>query len=117
MRFTAKDIHEIVQENKDEILECLSEVLRTPSVSGEELEVSKVFQKWIEKTGLETKVVGPAPTGPTFLPSGAVPSRGNGSFSAAIWILLRRWMASPTLTGLIRGKSRTATVTGEALPT
>lgn len=41
-----------VDENRAEALEFLQECIRTPSVTGEELEMAKVVTKWIEKTGL-----------------------------------------------------------------
>lgn len=55
---TATEIDRYVERNRDEIIECLVELLQTPSVTGEEVAVSKVFAKWIKKIGLEPQIVG-----------------------------------------------------------
>lgn len=58
MDFQAAEIHRFVQENREEAIDCLRELLATPSNSGEEVAVSKVFCRWIERAGLEPTVVG-----------------------------------------------------------
>ena len=43
--FTAKEIHRVVEESRQEIIDCLVELLQTPSMTGEEVPISKVFCK------------------------------------------------------------------------
>jgi len=63
----AADIHKIVEESRDEIIECLAELLQTPSVTEHEVEISKVFCKWIEKAGIEPQIHGISPDHPNVL--------------------------------------------------
>lgn len=49
---TPEEICTLVEENRDEAIRCLQEIVQTPSVTGNELEVSQVFAKWIEDCGL-----------------------------------------------------------------
>ncbi|NBI67922.1 M20 family peptidase [Pseudoflavonifractor sp. 60] len=56
--FTAKEVHSAVENAKQEIIDCLVELLQTPSMTGEEVPVSKVFCKWIERAGLEPQIHG-----------------------------------------------------------
>lgn len=58
MNISREEIHKFVQDNSDEAVECLSELIRTPSNTGDETAVSRVFCKWIERAGLEPKIVG-----------------------------------------------------------
>lgn len=50
---TRDQICEKVDQCRSEALEFLQECIRTPSVTGEELEMAKVVTRWIEKTGLK----------------------------------------------------------------
>ncbi len=52
---TIEDIKKKVNEKQEEALNFLTECIRTPSVTGDELEMGKVIKKWIEKAGLEVK--------------------------------------------------------------
>lgn len=65
--FTAKEIDKMVEENSQEALDCLVEILQTPSPTGHETEVCRVFKKWIERFGIEVKVLGPTPEHPNIL--------------------------------------------------
>lgn len=56
MVFSPESIAQYVEENRDEALRCLAEVVQTPSVSGDEVAVSHVITKWIEKCGLTATV-------------------------------------------------------------
>lgn len=56
--FTAKDINDFVDQRKEEILDCLVDILQTPSVTEDEVAVSKVFYKWLDRYGLNPKIVG-----------------------------------------------------------
>lgn len=53
MNINVSDIDRIVESNRDEAIEFLTECLRTPSVTFNELEMGKVMRKWIEKSGFE----------------------------------------------------------------
>lgn len=52
---TEEQIQKIVEDNKDEAIRCLQEVIRTPSPTGSELEVSRVFSRWIRESGLNVQ--------------------------------------------------------------
>lgn len=52
---TREQITEKVEQSREEALEFLQKSLRTPSVTGDELEMAKLVTEWIEKSGLETK--------------------------------------------------------------
>ena len=41
--FTPAMVHEFVEKNKQEIIDCLVEIVQTPSVTTNEVAVSKVF--------------------------------------------------------------------------
>lgn len=47
-----QQICQMVDENQDEAIRCLQEIVQTPSVTGDEEPVSKVFAKWIEACGI-----------------------------------------------------------------
>lgn len=66
-QITAAAISEYVEKNREEALQCLSEIVQTPSVTGDELAVSKVFTRWIEKAGLEVKQYAEAEGRPNLL--------------------------------------------------
>lgn len=52
---TKEQICNKVDESRTEALTFLQECIRTPSVTGEELEMAKIVTKWIEKSGLHPK--------------------------------------------------------------
>lgn len=56
--FTREQLHQMVRDNQQEALDCLVEIVQTPSTTGHEKEVAKVFYKWIEKAGLKPEYVG-----------------------------------------------------------
>lgn len=51
-----KEVNDIVEKYRDEAIGFLTEVLQTPSPSGEELQVSKVLKKYMEKEGFDVGV-------------------------------------------------------------
>lgn len=58
---TADRIREYVENHKEEMVKCLSEILSVPSVTGHEWEVSRVFKKYMEEMGLEVQEVSAEP--------------------------------------------------------
>ncbi|NBI67909.1 M20 family peptidase [Pseudoflavonifractor sp. 60] len=64
---TRERIHETVEMYRQEAIDCLVELVQTPSTTGDEVAISKVFCKWLEKAGLEPKVVGCAPEHPNVI--------------------------------------------------
>lgn len=65
--YTAAQIHEFVEKNKQEAIDCLKEIVQTPSVTEDEVAISKVFCKWIKQAGLEPEIHGIAPEHPNVL--------------------------------------------------
>ena len=61
---TAKQISDYVDQHKDEAIEFLQEIVQTPSVTGNEEPVSFVFEKWMQKAGLEVKRIEAQPHRP-----------------------------------------------------
>lgn len=65
---TVEEIKAKVEASREEILDCLREVLQTPSVTGQEAEIGKVFCRRIEKhTGLKPTVYEKDPGRPNIL--------------------------------------------------
>jgi len=64
---TASEIIDYVEANRTRIIECLVQMLRVPSVTGEELAVSKVFSDWIESFGIDVQIVGASEDRPNIL--------------------------------------------------
>ena len=62
--FTVEKIHEMVRNCEQEALDCLVEILQTPSVTEDEVAISKVFCKWIEKAGIKPEIHGISPEHP-----------------------------------------------------
>ena len=56
--FTAEQIHQVVEAARQEAIDCLVELLQTPSVTEDEVAVSKVFCKWISRAGLQPEIHG-----------------------------------------------------------
>lgn len=50
---TANEISEFVENNREEAIRCLQEIIQTPSQTGDELAVSKVFTRWMADNGLD----------------------------------------------------------------
>ena len=75
---TPEQIHQIVEENRDEAISCLQEIVRTPSPTGSELAVSKVFSKWIEGCGLTVASYEAEPDRPNLIAEwpGSQPGKG-----------------------------------------
>lgn len=63
----AQEIKNYVEEHREEALRCLTEIIQTPSVTGNEEEVSHVFEKWIEQAGLEVQRIYSAPGRPNLI--------------------------------------------------
>lgn len=49
-------IHQIVEEQKEEAIQFLVEAIQTPSVTGDEIKISQLFKRWIEKGGLQVEI-------------------------------------------------------------
>lgn len=64
---TPEQISNIVNENKEEAIRCLTEIVQVPSVTGNEELVSKVFTKWMESIGLTVGNYPSAPGRPNLL--------------------------------------------------
>lgn len=65
--FTAMEINDFVNANRERIIDCLVQMLRIPSVTGDELAVSKVFTDWIESFGIDVQILGASPDRPNIL--------------------------------------------------
>ena len=52
---------------RQEAIECLVEMLQTPSITGDEAKMSQVVCKWLKKAGIETIVVGVSPEHPNVI--------------------------------------------------
>ena len=65
--FTASEIIDYVESNRERIVECLVQMLRVPSVTGDELAVSKVFSSWIESFGIEVQILGASEDRPNIM--------------------------------------------------
>lgn len=61
---TKEQIHSIVEEYRQDAIDCLRDIVQTPSNTTEEVEVSKVFCRWLEKMDLTPQVIGIAPEHP-----------------------------------------------------
>lgn len=62
-----EEIKNYVEENREEALRCLTEIIQTPSVTGNEEEVSRIFEKWIEQAGLKAERIYGAPGRPNLI--------------------------------------------------
>jgi acetylornithine deacetylase/succinyl-diaminopimelate desuccinylase-like protein len=65
--FTAGEIKKYVESNRERIINCLVEMIQVPSTTGEELEVSKIFSKWIESFGINIEIVGSSDDRPNIM--------------------------------------------------
>ncbi len=57
-------VHKIVENNRQEIIDCLVELIQTPSITGDEVPISKVISKWITKAGIDPQIHGISPEHP-----------------------------------------------------
>lgn len=64
---TPKQIAQIVEESREEAIQCLREIVQVPSVTGEEEAVSRVFGKWIEECGMKVERIYSAPGRPCLI--------------------------------------------------
>ena len=64
---TAEQIIKYVEEHREEAIRCLRDIVKVPSVTGEEEAVSKVFTAWIESTGLTVTDYPSAPGRPNLV--------------------------------------------------
>ena len=65
--FTKEVIHEFVRANQQEAIDCLVELLQTPSTTGDEVAVSKVFAGRLKEAGFDTQIIGPSPAHPNVI--------------------------------------------------
>lgn len=65
--FNKEKLHEYVRSNQQEAIDCLCEILQTPSTTGDEVEISKVFARRLEEAGLEVQIIGPSPEHPNVI--------------------------------------------------
>ena len=72
----AKEIKKAVMDHRDEIIRCLVEMVQTPSVTGDEVPVSRVFRRWMEEMGLEVKTYEAEPGRPNLLAEWFGPEKG-----------------------------------------
>lgn len=56
IKITPQMIENYVEENREEAVRCLQEIVQTPSVTGDEEAVSKVFIRWMKACGLTPSV-------------------------------------------------------------
>ncbi|MCI6639635.1 MAG: M20/M25/M40 family metallo-hydrolase [Pygmaiobacter massiliensis] len=61
---TAKEICRVVEENRQECIDCLVELLQTPSTTTQEVEISKVFSRRIEQAGIPVTIHAISPEHP-----------------------------------------------------
>ena len=54
---TGQEIRDYVQAHRDEMVGCLSEILKVPSVTGNEQAVSRVFKRYIEELGIPVQEI------------------------------------------------------------
>lgn len=64
---TPEQICKVVDENREEAIRCLQEIVQTPSPTGEELAVSRVFTKWIEDCGMKVEQYACEPDRPNLI--------------------------------------------------
>jgi len=64
---TAEQIIKYVERHREEAIRCLRDIVKVPSVTGEEEAVSKVFTAWIESTGLAVTDYPSAPGRPNLV--------------------------------------------------
>lgn len=55
---TASEISNMVEQNREEAIRCLQEIIKTPSVTGEEGPVSNVLEAYLKQAGLDVERVG-----------------------------------------------------------
>ncbi len=65
--FSAKAISDFVDAHRDEALACISEILATGSVTGDEEPVSFVFEKWMREAGFDVQRIEAEPHRPNLL--------------------------------------------------
>ena len=69
MKIGKAEIDAYVEQHGQEMVEFLSEILRVPSVTGEEPAVSRVFRERMERMGLTVEVIGTAEDRPNLIAS------------------------------------------------
>ena len=65
--FNAKSIHEFVESHRDEAISALQEIVRCPSVTGDEEAVSFIFERYLKENGFAVNRVEAAPHRPCLL--------------------------------------------------
>lgn len=63
----AQEIKNYVEEHREEALRCLTEIIQTPSVTGNEEEVSHLFEKWIKRAGIDVQRIYSKPGRPNLI--------------------------------------------------
>ena len=64
---TPEAIEKAVEANREKIIACLVELVQTPSVTGDEVPVSRIFRKYLQELGLEVKTYEAEPDRPNLL--------------------------------------------------
>lgn len=64
---SVEEIKKAVSEHRDEIVECLVELVQTPSITGDEVPVSRIFRRRMEEMGLDVKTYEAEPDRPNLL--------------------------------------------------
>lgn len=67
MVFSAADIRQYVLQHSNETVECLQKLIQTPSITGDEIAVSKIFNACLQDAGFEPKIIGISPEHPNVL--------------------------------------------------
>ena len=62
-----EEIKKAAEAHRQEIIDCLVEMVQTPSVTGDEVPISKVFRRRMEEMGLEVQTVEAEPDRPNLL--------------------------------------------------
>ena len=65
--FSKEKLHAFVHQNQQEAIDCLVELLQTPSTTGQKVTISKVFARKLQEAGFKTNVVGPTPEHPNVI--------------------------------------------------
>lgn len=76
MKIGKAEIDAYMEQHGQEMVDFLSEILRVPSVTGEELAVSRVFRERMERMGLAVEVIGTAEDRPNLIASWKGPEEG-----------------------------------------
>ena len=76
MQISKAKIDEYINQHGEEMVEFLSEVLKVPSVTGDELAVSLVLKKRMERMGLTVETIGVSEDRPNLIAAWQGPQDG-----------------------------------------